>query len=288
MAEARQNWRFVLAAVALGVCAAVAQPGPNQVRTARSIEVSAARMGSVAGRLTDLHSSPLGGVAVILRNTSTGAEAHAITARNGAFHFDSLEAGTYTLEVDAAQLGHGRLEGIFVSGGAEARLQLAIQLEPGAARRIEATAAGAAPGDTHAMVGVAPAGMAARAQAAAAPLGVAASSDTSGLARASDTSDRLRPASQNLPVAAERPEIAESNPPLTALIAAESLRVVALAPARSGDATRTPAEPIAPAPTSLRPEVELSARPVPRRFGPREQAALETQSVLVQPALALA
>jgi carboxypeptidase family protein len=255
MAEARQNWRFMLAALALGVCTAAAQPGPNQVRTARSIEVSAARVGSVAGRLTDLHSAPLGGVAVILRNTSTGAEAHAITAKNGAFHFDSLEAGTYTLEADAAQLGHGRLEGIFVSGGAEARLQLAIQLEPGAAAGIAIAAARATSGDTYATVGVsAPAGMAAPAQAPAAPLGIAASSDKSGLARASETSDRLRLASRSLPAAAERPGIAAANLPVTASIASESLRTMILTPARSGDATRTAAEPTAPASTSLRPE----------------------------------
>jgi len=288
MAEARQNWRFILAALALGVCAAAAQSGANDVRRARSIQVSSTRMGSVAGRLTDLHSAPLGGVAVILRNPSTGAEVRAITARNGAFHFDSLEAGTYTLEADAAQLGHGRLEGILVSGGAEARLQLAIQLEPAAAAVIEAAGSRAMSAFAPAMAAVsATAAMAPSAQATELPVAAVARNVTPVAAHASETLDHLRLASQNPPVVVERPEIAESNPPLTALISAESPRMMILAPARSADVTRTPAEPTSPAQTSLRPEVGFPSRPVPRAFGPREQAALETQSVLVQPALAL-
>ncbi len=287
MAEARQNWRFILAALALGVCAAGAQSGPEQARPARSIQVSSARTGSVAGRLTDLHSAPLGGVAVILRNPSTGAEAHAITAKNGAFHFDSLEAGTYTLEADAAQLGHGRLEGILVSGGAEARLQLAIELEP-AAMAIEAAAARAVSAPMPAMIDAsALAAMAPSARAAEVPPTAALPTVPPGSARAPENSEKLRLASQNPPLTVDRPEIGGSDPPLTASITAESLRTMTLAPTRSADVIRTQAPPTAPEPTSLPPEAEVPTRPVPRAFGPREQAALETQTVLVQPALAL-
>lgn len=221
MAEARQNWRLILAALALGVCAAAAQSGPDGVRPAHSIEVSSQRAASVAGRLTDLHSAPLGGVAVILRIASTGAEARAITAKNGAFHFASLEAGTYTLEADAAQLGHGRLEGIFITGGAEARLQLAIELEPAATAPIEAARTKPVPADARAMIG-----------------------------------------------------------------AAESPRAMALAPRSPADVTRPPAPLAAPAQTSLRPETEIPATPLLPAFGPREQAALETEPVPMQLALA--
>jgi hypothetical protein len=87
-----------------------------------------ARSGSLAGRLTDLHSVPLEGATVILRNRATGAETHAITARNGSYRFTGLEAGEYTLEAEG-QLGHGRLDNILVIAGHEAHLQTAMQFE---------------------------------------------------------------------------------------------------------------------------------------------------------------
>jgi hypothetical protein len=45
-----------------------------------------------------LHSTPLAGISLILRNPATGFQLHAITAKNGAFHFASLQTGDYTLE----------------------------------------------------------------------------------------------------------------------------------------------------------------------------------------------
>ena len=88
-----------------------------------------ARSGSLAGRLTDLHSAPQEGATVILRNRATGAETHAITARNGSYRFTGLEAGEYTLEAESPQLGRGRLVGILVIAGHEAHLQTAMQFE---------------------------------------------------------------------------------------------------------------------------------------------------------------
>jgi hypothetical protein len=85
--------------------------------------------GSLAGKLTDLHSAPLDGAIVILRNEATGAEARATTARNGTYRFTGLDSGEYTLVADSAQLGTGRVEGIFVSAGHEARVQTAILFE---------------------------------------------------------------------------------------------------------------------------------------------------------------
>ena len=85
--------------------------------------------GSLAGKLTDLHSAPLDGVLVVVRNEASGAEARATTARNGSYRFDGLGPGEYTLEAESAQLGRGRVEGIFVAAGHEARVQAAIQFE---------------------------------------------------------------------------------------------------------------------------------------------------------------
>lgn len=86
--------------------------------------------GSLAGKLTDLHSEPLAGIAVILRNVSTGAETRTTTAKNGTYHFTALDAGEYALEADSPRLGRGRLEGIVIYAGREARVQAAMSFEP--------------------------------------------------------------------------------------------------------------------------------------------------------------
>ncbi len=94
---------------------------------------SQAATGSVAGRLTDLHSKPLGGVTVVLRNTLTGTESRTTTAKNGAYRLAGLTPGEYTLEADSPQLGQGRVEGIAISSGFEAHVLAAVELEPAAA-----------------------------------------------------------------------------------------------------------------------------------------------------------
>jgi hypothetical protein len=86
--------------------------------------------GALAGRLTDIHSAPLDGATVVLRNESTGAEAHTRTGKNGSYRFAGLVAGNYTLEAESS-LGRGRLEGILVTAGSEARVQAAMEFEPG-------------------------------------------------------------------------------------------------------------------------------------------------------------
>ena len=84
--------------------------------------------GALQGRLTDIHSAPLAGVTVILRNDATGAEARTTTARNGAYRFEALVPGEYSLEAESEALGAGRLERIEVMAGHEARVQAAIEL----------------------------------------------------------------------------------------------------------------------------------------------------------------
>ncbi len=144
MAEARQNWLrwFLLGALCLSAHAVIfAQSAASDSGLPEHfVQIQAPQSGSLAGRLTDLHSAPLAGVSIILRSKSTGAEVRATTARNGAFRFASLDAGEYTLDADAVQLGHGRLEGIFVTGGVESRVQAALNFEPVSPTLIEAAA----------------------------------------------------------------------------------------------------------------------------------------------------
>lgn len=82
--------------------------------------------GSITGKLTDLYSNPLDGVTVVLRNEATGAEMRATTSKSGSYRFTGLAAGEYTLEAESAQWGQGRLEGLLVSAGHEARVQTAM------------------------------------------------------------------------------------------------------------------------------------------------------------------
>jgi len=139
MAEARQSLTKVLAVAALCGFAGIGLVPSVQDAWSQS-GISAAdggqgrgSPGAIAGKLTDLHSAPLDGVTVVVRNEATGAEARATTARNGSYRFAGLDPGEYTLEAEGAQLGHGRVEGIFVAAGHEARVQTAIQFEPPAA-----------------------------------------------------------------------------------------------------------------------------------------------------------
>jgi Carboxypeptidase regulatory-like domain len=92
--------------------------------------------GALVGRLTDVHSTPLSGATVVLRNEATGAEARTTTGKNGNYRFAGLTAGAYTLEAESAQ-GRGRLDGIFVAAGHEARVQAAMEFEPAPERTIQ-------------------------------------------------------------------------------------------------------------------------------------------------------
>ena len=86
-----------------------------------------AESGSLTGRLTDLHSTPVDGAAIVIRNQATGAEARTLTQKNGAFRFTALGPGEYTLEAGSHQLGRGRVESIVVDAGRETRVQTALE-----------------------------------------------------------------------------------------------------------------------------------------------------------------
>src|ERR1039457_4299624 len=86
--------------------------------------------GSLTGKLTDSHSTPLGGAIVTLRNDATGVEVHTTTTKSGVYRFSGLGSGEYTLVVESHRLGRGRVDGIVVAAGHESRVQTAINFEP--------------------------------------------------------------------------------------------------------------------------------------------------------------
>ncbi len=133
MAETKWNGihGLVLGALCMGTNAVVlAQSGPAHSPPSNFVQIQSPQSGSLAGRLTDLHSAPLAGVSIVLRNQNTGAESRSTTAKNGAFRFASLDAGEYALDAESGPLGHGSLEGILVTGGSESRVQAAMRFEP--------------------------------------------------------------------------------------------------------------------------------------------------------------
>jgi hypothetical protein len=105
--------------------------GAERVSFAQSPQSTQGELsGSLAGKLTDLHSNPLAGVTVILRNQATGAEARTTTIKNGAYRFSGLEPGEYAVEAESPDLGRGQVEEIVVAGGHEARVQTAMEFAP--------------------------------------------------------------------------------------------------------------------------------------------------------------
>jgi hypothetical protein len=126
MAGLAGNWTKKLAVAALLMGAGTAffaQSAQTQPDEDRST-------GSLSGKATDLHSKPLEGIAVVLRNQATGAEAHTITTKNGVYRFNGLEPGEYSLTAESPQLGRGQVEWIVVAGGHEARVQAAMEMKP--------------------------------------------------------------------------------------------------------------------------------------------------------------
>ncbi|HKF46575.1 MAG TPA: carboxypeptidase regulatory-like domain-containing protein [Terracidiphilus sp.] len=91
------------------------------------VSASAQQDGGLQGILTDLYSHPLSGVTVVLRNTETGAETRAVTAKDGSYRA-ALMPGAYSLVAESPVLGQGQADGIVVTGGHSARIRTAIAL----------------------------------------------------------------------------------------------------------------------------------------------------------------
>lgn len=83
--------------------------------------------GSLAGKLTDAHSSPLENMTVTLRNAANGATVQTTTAHGGRYRFSALVQGEYTLTATDPR-GTGQVNGIYVAAGHEAQVQTAIEL----------------------------------------------------------------------------------------------------------------------------------------------------------------
>jgi hypothetical protein len=118
MAGLEHSWTKVLAI-------AVLLMGTGAMCFAQSAQ--SALSGSLVGKLAGPHSKPLDGVTVVLRKQATGAEAARITTtKNGSYSFSGLEPGEYTLEAESLRLGRGRVEGIVVNAGHEARVKTLV------------------------------------------------------------------------------------------------------------------------------------------------------------------
>ena len=85
--------------------------------------------GSLTGKLTDVRSSPLENMTVVLRNTATGAAVQTTTLRQGRYRFGGLVQGEYTLTATGPR-GTGHVDGIYIAAGHEAQIQTAIDLNP--------------------------------------------------------------------------------------------------------------------------------------------------------------
>ncbi len=256
-AGAGRIWiRLVLLAVLLTGAGAAARAqtaeaaaAPGQNATTGTIGAT----GSIAGRLTDLHSGPLPGATVVVRNAVTGTETWTVTAKNGSYRFAGLAAGEYTLEAESPQLGHGRLEGIYVSGGHEARVQAAMGFEPFAGQPVEVAARGAAP--------------AAAPEKPAAPVVATAEPPTAD--RVAKSSPELpQPASQPIP----EPPPAETQPAATPVEKRATVAVLAAEP--------LPAEPAAVLPLSAR-AIAVQQRATLQTTAQTIHASLATEPLLL-------
>ena len=260
MADARRNWRtwFVVGALLLDAWQWGCAQEPPVDPESHSVEVQASPTGSLAGRLTDLNSAPLAGISVVLRNKATGVELHAVTVRSGAFRFAALDAGEYTLEADAPQLGHGELEGILVTGGAEARVQAAMHFEPPTPELIEAAT---------------PHEIAAPPPSASMPVTAFAVPTASS------------PVAAPTPPIAARESLGRSSPETVASTSTAPLPASIAPPATEIGPPRN--APVAPQPAAPLPAA-IRAETPPALPSPPLRAALETQSLPILPVLAAA
>jgi len=85
--------------------------------------------GGLSGKLTDLHSRPVDGAMLVLRNARTGVEARTTTTKAGDYRFGGLTPGEYMLEADSPRLGEWRIAGIFIPAGHESRVQTALAMD---------------------------------------------------------------------------------------------------------------------------------------------------------------
>ena len=289
MAETKWNGihGLVLGALCMGTNAVVlAQSGPAHSPPSNFVQIQSPQSGSLAGRLTDLHSAPLAGVSIVLRNQNTGAESRSTTAKNGAFRFASLDAGEYALDADSGPLGHGSLEGILVTGGSESRVQAAMRFEPAmpvtaaSPALLEAAASPPAAGSPTAPLPSPPGAILSAASAPPTPLPSPAPNPATVAPDSPPAEPRPTqgpapgPAPRLVPGLGQRPALATSSPQLVASIADEPLGRLPLTISTGADTIRRSAQPAAHAPN----EPQSVLRP-----NPPSQVAPPTTAPLVAP-----
>ena len=143
MAEARRNWIkwIVLVALCVSVCRRLCPAGPGRSHPLHSIQIQSPQTGSLC---RPSHRSAFGcrwrAFKWFCATRLPALRCTPPQRRMALSGFASLDAGEYTLEADAPQLGQGRLEGILITGGMEARVQAAMRFEPPAPALLEAAA----------------------------------------------------------------------------------------------------------------------------------------------------
>lgn len=83
---------------------------------------------SLHGQLTDRSGGAVGGVAVTIRNTATGAARSIATNRQGYFAAPALAAGSYVLEAGKEGFKKARREDIILEVGEQVRLDLVLEV----------------------------------------------------------------------------------------------------------------------------------------------------------------
>jgi len=104
MAGLERSWTKTLAFAVLLMGAGTA----GFTQSAQTLPAEDTTTGSLTGKLTDLHSKPLEGVPVVVRNQATSAETRTITTKNGVYRFSGLAPGEYTVTAESLQLGRGQ------------------------------------------------------------------------------------------------------------------------------------------------------------------------------------
>lgn len=95
------RWSFV----AVIFCALFAVPGVVRAQSgAAHAQAQAGASGSISGKVTDNHGSPLGGAKVSLVSEDTKVSTGASTDGTGQYRFEDLKPGTYSVTFDAQGL----------------------------------------------------------------------------------------------------------------------------------------------------------------------------------------
>ena len=84
--------------------------------------------GSVTGQVTDPNGAAVPGAVVVIKNVDTNVEATATTNEEGAYSFQLLQPGKYTLTVTAKGFAPATREGVVVSVAQKLTLDVQVQV----------------------------------------------------------------------------------------------------------------------------------------------------------------